>query len=446
MRRRLVLVSLAITSMVVVAFVVPLAVLVRDLAADRARVAAEREAQDVARFLGVFAPDRGVADAVAVLGLDRVTRFDVSVIDVDGTVYGAQPGPGEDLGPARSGSAYRAVVEGGEAIYVPVVLPDGVVVVRVFVPAAVLTEGVFRSWLTLGLLGGLLVLLAVVVSDRLGRSIVTPVKELSAVARRLGAGDFEARVTPAGPAEVAEVGTELNELASRIVRLLQAERESAADLSHRLRTPLTALRLDVDALPDGPAKDQIVADLDELQRTVDFVIDEARRPVRRETQEAADLGAVAAERVAFWSALAEEQNRAVDERIEPGSHPVGIPAADAAAMIDALLGNVFAHTPEGAGFGVEVVSDGPTVRLTVEDEGPGFDPTLVTRGESEGGSSGLGLDIVRRTAESVGGSLLVTTTERGTAAVVVTVPRLERGRTHEATDPRGITIAGRTDT
>ncbi len=422
MRRRLVVVSMAITAMVVIAFVVPLGILVRDLAQDRALVAAEREAQDVARFLGVFAPDRGVAGAVGFLGLDEVTQFDVSVIDVDGTVYGAPIAQGEDLELALSGKAFRAGVDGGQVIYTPVVLEDGVIVVRVFVPDEVLTEGVTRSWVTLTLLGLVLVGLAVFVSDRLGRSMVEPVRELSTAARRLGEGDLGARVEPSGPEEIAEVGAELNELASRIVRLLQVERESAADLSHRLRTPLTALRLDVEVLPDGHDKEQILADLDELQRTVDFVIDEARRPVRRETQGAADIGVVAAERVAFWSALADEQGRDARSIIDAGPHRVGIPQGDAAAMIDALLGNVFAHTPEGAGFSVAVSRNGSVVRLVVEDEGPGFDPALIERGRSDGGSTGLGLDIVRRTAESVGGSLEVTTTGRGAASVVVTLP------------------------
>ncbi len=422
MRRRLVVVSMAITAMVVIAFVVPLGILVRDLAQDRALVAAEREAQDVARFLGVFAPDRGVAGAVGFLGLDEVTRFDVSVIDVDGTVYGAPIAEGEDLEVALSGRAFRAGVDGGQVIYTPVVLEDGVIVVRVFVPDEVLTEGVARSWVTLALLGLVLVGLAVVVSDRLGRSMVEPVRELSVVARRLGEGDLAARVDPAGPEEIAEVGAELNELASRIVRLLQIERESAADLSHRLRTPLTALRLDVEALPDGRDKDQILEDLDELQRTVDFVIDEARRPVRRETQGASDIGVVAAERVAFWSALAEEQGREARSVIDEGPHRVAIPEGDAAAMIDALLGNVFAHTPEGAGFSVAVSRNGSVVRLVVEDEGPGFDPALIERGQSDGGSTGLGLDIVRRTAESVGGSIEVMTTDAGAASVVITLP------------------------
>ncbi|HHC08944.1 MAG TPA: HAMP domain-containing protein, partial [Actinobacteria bacterium] len=248
MRRRLVWLSFAVTSMVALAFLVPLGILVRDLARDRALVAAEREAEGVARFLALAVGGRDLEASVEILGLDRgATRFEVSVIAPDGTVFGADPLPEEDLDAARSGRSFRIRVSGGEVAYVPVVLGDGgVAAVRVFVPDAVLTEGVARSWVTLGLLGLVLVSVAVAIADRLGRSMVEPVRDLSRVARRLGEGDLDARVEPSGPEELVEVGTELNQLAGRIRRLLQEERETAADLSHRLRTPLTVLGLDVE--------------------------------------------------------------------------------------------------------------------------------------------------------------------------------------------------------
>ena len=70
-------------------------------------------------------------------------------------------------------------------------------------------------------------------------------------AERLGRGDLDARVEPGGPDEVREVGAALNRLAARISELLAREREEVADLSHRLRTPVTALRLDVESLPEA---------------------------------------------------------------------------------------------------------------------------------------------------------------------------------------------------
>lgn len=107
--------------------------------------------------------------------------------------------------------------------------------------------GVARVWWTLAALAAVLVVLAVVVADRLGRSMVRPVDDLAATADRMGSGDLDARVHIAGPPEIRRVGTAFNRLAAQIGTLLQLERETAADLSHRLRTPLTGARLNADA-------------------------------------------------------------------------------------------------------------------------------------------------------------------------------------------------------
>jgi len=424
-RRRLILVSAAVTSMVVLAFLIPMAILVRDLAADRALTRAEREAEGVARFIAVLAPARGIAGAVQAIGGEQLSGFDVSVVLPEGSVVGTPIPPGEDLEEARAGSAFRAAVPGGEAVYVPVIQPDGAtLVVRIFVPDDVISEGVIWSWVTLGLLGLVLIGLAIAVSDRLARSVVIPVRDLSAKAAQLGDGDLGARVEPSGPEEIRDVGAEFNRLAQQIGRLLQEERESAADLSHRLRTPLTAVRLDAEGLPAGPRRQQLLADLDELERTVDHLIREARRPVRQGTGDTCDLGEVAAERVAFWSALAEEQERHVLVELDGRVAPVPIPRSDAEAMVDALLDNVFAHTSEGDAFSVRLQHDDGSVRLSVEDAGPGFpsEPVL-ERGRSGGSSTGLGLDIARRTAERAGGSIEISSGRRlGGAEVAVVVP------------------------
>jgi signal transduction histidine kinase len=94
---------------------------------------------------------------------------------------------------------------------------------------------------------------------------------------------------------------------------------------------------------------------------------------------------------------------------------VRVSADDLAAAVDALLGNVFAHTPDGTGMSVDVRHrDGGGALVTVADTGPGLDVTSVERGRSGGGSTGLGLDIARRTAEASGGALRVASSARGT--------------------------------
>lgn len=411
--------------MVVIAFLVPLFILVSDLARDSALSAAERDAESLARVISVLTVEGELATAIETVGVDRIMDVDGSIILPNGEIVGTPVPEEEDLSLASSGSSFIAEAEDGVAVYVPVLTTDGsTAVIRVFVPASDLERGVLRSWLVLAGLGVALVAISAWVADRLGRSMVVPVNELAATANQLGHGDLSARVVPSGPPEVEEVGVELNRLAGQIGRLLQAERETAADLAHRLRTPLTAARLSVDGLDPGPQRDRLTSDLDELQRTTDFVIREARRPVRREEQEWSDLANVTRDRVTFWSPLASDQNRTVTATITDNSAPVAIPRVDAEAVIDALIENVLSHTPEGTPFAVLVVTAGNTATLVVEDAGSGFiDASAVERGTSRGDSTGLGLDIVRRTVEESGGTLAIgESTSLGGAGIVVNLP------------------------
>jgi signal transduction histidine kinase len=126
------------------------------------------------------------------------------------------------------------------------------------------------------------------------------------------------------------------------------------------------------------------------------------------TPSACDVAAVSRDRAEYWGALADEQDRPWEYRpAGPGPWLVALPADEAAAAIDALVGNVFSHTPEGAAYRVSVEPDGAGVVVAVDDAGPGIaDPALVVeRGRSGAGSSGLGLDIARRAAETAGGRL-----------------------------------------
>lgn len=435
MRRRLVLLSLSVTSTVVLAFLIPLAVLVKDLATNRALTAAQRDAESVARLIATLSPSEGVQGAISALGgVSTLSSFSISLILPDGTVVGTPVTPAEyagDLDRARAGTAFRVSVPGGEASYVPVLQPDlSTVVVRVFVSTAELTEGVVRSWLILAALGFILVTLAVVMADRLARTVVEPVRQLSATAARLGEGDLGARVFPSGPEEIRDVGAEFNRLAHQVTLLLQQERETAADLSHRLRTPLTAVQLDADGLPEGARKDRLLEDLADLERTVDFIIREARRPVGSAFDGPSDLAAAVRDRADFWSALAEEQHRPFEVAVDDARAMVRVAPSDAEAMIDALLGNVFAHTPEGTAIRVALDVDAGIAVLGVDDAGPGFpDAGVIERGRSGGTSTGLGLDIVRRRAEGAGGSTTLERSEQlGGARVVVSLPLVPVGR------------------
>ena len=188
----------------------------------------------------------------------------------------------------------------------------------------------------------------------LTRRIVRPLVQTAATAQQLGSGDTTARAPTNGPPEIADVGRALNRLADRIDQLIAEERETVADMSHRLRTPLTALRLDAEALRDPADADRVGQHVTALERMLTAIIHAARRPQREGRMPSCDAHEVVADRVAFWSALTEDQGRSGTLDLPDGPLPVRAGAEDLAAAVDALLENVIAHTPEGVDFAVRL--------------------------------------------------------------------------------------------
>ena len=132
--------------------------------------------------------------------------------------------------------------------------------------------------MTLALVGLALLALAILVGDRIAARLSRSVHELAVVADRVGSGDLTATVTPAGPREVKSVGRVLNGLGARISQLLADERELGADLSHRLRTPATALRLDAESLADPQERERMSEHVDHLVEAIDAAVRAARHP------------------------------------------------------------------------------------------------------------------------------------------------------------------------
>jgi signal transduction histidine kinase len=433
------------TIMVALAFLIPLAVLVRTLARDRALSAAELEAQSLGPVLALTR-DTTALDA-AVRATNPGARGRLTIILPDDTRVGGPPGGDGDaaddprerdnLALARQGRAFSAPAPGGIEVLVPVLLDvDQTAVVRVLVPDSVLERGVAAAWAVEAALGVTLVASAVFVAGRLARTIVRPVDALADAAGRLGEGDLSVRINPEGPPEVKQVAEAFNRLGDRVGELLEAERELVADLSHRLRTPLTVLRLDAEGLDNPEESRRLADDVDELERAVTGVIRQARRPVQEDIMVPdTDAARVAKERLAFWAPLAEDQERpfefaggdgGVEDRDgnrSPATTTVAVSVDELEAALDALLGNVFAHTPEGTAFRMEVraLSDG-WISLAVEDSGPGLSPDFVERGVSGAGGTGLGLDIARRTAESAGGAFRIGRSAAGGARIAMEFP------------------------
>ena len=416
MRRLLVRYGLAMTSVVVMAFLIPLGLLARSLAVERGLAAGRQDAQSVAVFAGGTSQDPVRLEA-AVLAANRGPRRTTVFLPGGETTVGAPADRTPSVELAALGRALTATTPGGAEVLVPVGGTAGVAVVRTFVPQSELSDGVLRSWLVLGAVGAVLLVGTAVAGDRIATRLSRSMRDLALVADRLGNGDLSARVTPSGPPEVRSVGAVLNELGGRVGDLLADERELVADLSHRLRTPITALRLDVDLLGDVSERDRMATHVEELVGAVDAIIHTARAHERRGPV-VCDAAAVVRARGRFWTVLATDQGRDV-EIVVPRSAPVPVGAADLGAALDVLLDNVFRHTPPGTSFAVRVRAAGETVQVSVSDLGPGLaEPGLADRGRSGSGGTGIGLDVARRTAEVVGGSLTVAPGPTGVGTVV----------------------------
>ncbi|MEV4425280.1 sensor histidine kinase [Streptomyces sp. R-07] len=421
MRWALVKVAVAVTVMVVVAFAVPLGLVVKEMARDRAISNAERRAAGLAPVLAITTDRDELDKAVATTEDGAAGRLAIHVPAAEpggqALEIGTRRAGPEELAATRTlGRASIAEVPGGFALLQPTAISSGqVAVVELFVPEGDVSNGVATAWLVLAGVGIALIVGSVAVADRLGARMVQPAQRLAGAAHDLGEGKLGARVPEEGPPELKSAAVAFNSMADQVVQLLANERELAADLSHRLRTPLTVLRLNAASLGSGPAADQTRAAVEQLEREVDIIIRTARdaKPQTQATGPGAgcDAAEVVRERMEFWSALAEDEGRRV--RVAGVERPVRIPVArpELVAALDALLGNVFRHTPEGTAFSIDVHNGDDAVIVLVSDAGPGIaDPAAaLARGTGSGrdGSTGLGLDIVRRMAESTGGDVRI---------------------------------------
>ena len=131
----------------------------------------------------------------------------------------------------------------------------------------------------------------------------------------------------------------------------------SADLSHRLRTPVTALRLDTEAVSDAEVAERLQLHVATLQRTIDAIVKEARRPVRTDLAPGCDATATVRDRLEFWRPLADDQQRPMEVALPDEPVPVPLDRADLTDLVDVLVDNVFAHTPEGTPLRVSLRHD-----------------------------------------------------------------------------------------
>ncbi|WP_432117643.1 sensor histidine kinase [Streptomyces sp. bgisy032] len=415
--------SLGIALLTTLAFALPLGYAARQQAADRAQQRSERRAAALVTVLAATRDPRAVRAAWQSTGADAAS----TCVRVPGSAeVGRCRAPGSALGHAsREGRAVRTrTADGQDVLLLPVRLPEGrTAFVESLVRETERTDGVAAAWAVLAAAVAALTLIAVMGADLISRRLVRSAGQLVRAAAAVGQGELGVRVPVGGPREVRKVAAAFNTMTDRIAELMQSEREFAADLSHRLRTPLTALKLDLDAV-EGPAADRLRAAVTALDQQVTHLIGLTRKGSADATaasDQATDLTAVVGTRMAFWATLARAQGRDCDVTVDPAPVAVEVGEEEVVAALDALLGNVFRHTPPGTRCEVYAGLLDGVPSLVVEDAGPGI-PALEAasvRGHSGGASSGLGLDIAARVAEEAGGRLLIGRSRHGGAQLLL---------------------------
>lgn len=272
----------------------------------------------------------------------------------------------------------------------------------------------------IAIVGGVSLLLAAILALLFARGVTRQIDRLRATTADFAMGDLTARADETkGDSEIKTLAQSFNTMADRLARLFDQQRAFAADASHQLRTPLTALQLRledaVDLISQNPAiaaarLEAAVAEAERLQTIIEGLLALSRADAKTYPEaQTFDLAQIARERCESWAALAAESQ--VSIQVDTPEHALvrAVPNA-LEQIIDNYIDNALAIAPDGSTISV-IVEAGPTVTsLHVLDEGPGlpeqdldraFNRFWRARSDAEG--SGLGLAIVEKLVEVSGG-------------------------------------------
>ncbi|WP_240503151.1 ATP-binding protein [Streptomyces prasinopilosus] len=279
-------------------------------------------------------------------------------------------------------------------------------------PRSSVTREVGRTLLIIGLVALLAVIAAVLLAVRQANRLASPLTDLAETAERLGSGDPRPRHRRYGVPELDRVADVLDSSAERIGRMLTAERRLAADASHQLRTPLTALsmRLEEITLTDDPetVKEEATIALAQVERLTDVVqrlLTNSRDP-RTGSAVTFELDEVIQQQLAEWRPAYRSAGRAIVTSGKRHLRAVGTPGA-VAQVLAALIENSLMHGGGTVALRTRVTGNQAVIEVT--DEGPGVPADLgariFERAISGHNSTGIGLAVARDLAEADGGRL-----------------------------------------
>jgi signal transduction histidine kinase len=452
--RRIVLALVTLTAAVLLAAVVPLAI----QATAHERDAFENAAQGTARSIAAIAEAKlgdHEADPALTKAMTAATRqhdellvlnsAGKEVIRPQGTPHDKWTKLAEEV--QSSGTTVTSLTK-DRVIVVEPVFSDGRVsgtlvgMVVLERPLDPLNQNIEDLWLYLALLSGAAMAAAALIAIYFARWVSKPLARLDTAARQIADGQLSVRAgTRSGPPEVRRMAATFNMMAGRLETLVHGHRAMLADVSHQLRTPLTALRLRLDLL----AADSAPTDADELagaqleiarlSRLVDGLLATARAESMTEQLENVDVLTAVTERVGAWQPVADGHGvKLVLDTVDTGgtgkgsNRPlVALGAGHLEQIMDNLLDNAIEAIGEGGTVTVSVAGSAKGTTVTVADDGPGMTAQERSRaflrfvsGSATG--TGLGLAIVHRLVTSNGGSIRLEDTPGGGLTVVLEFP------------------------